>query len=434
MNSNRLFYILAGVIIVAIFLVVILILGGLGDGEGRRQVTLEMWGVFDPATAFERTINNFQLQNQNIKVRYRQIPYEEYERTLVQALAAGTGPDIFMIHNTWLPKHADKMRPLPTDLKVNDRPLFSFKDFQDQFVDVASRDLTSESQIYAMPLYVDTLALYYNKDLFNAVAITRPPQTWQEVNDDVQLLTQLDGGGNITQSGIALGTARNINRSTDILAAMMIQSGVKMNDDTGSPTFAEPVNNQRVGEIALQYYTDFANPQKQTYSWSDSQHYSIDSFIEGKAAMIIGYAHQAQLLRSKAPRLNFNIAPMPQASLSTPKQYANYWALAVTTQSTSPNEAWRFLVYATSREGASDYLNETQRPSARRDLVELQKDDLNLGVFANQALSATSWYQKDNVAIEGIFADLIDDVNFRRYSIRDALERAQTRVGVLLRN
>jgi len=431
MNSNRVFYILAGVIVIAIFLVVFLILNNLGGGDGGRPVTLQMWGVFDPNSAFERMISNFQLQNQNIKIIYKQIPYEEYERTLIQALAAGTGPDIAMIHHTWLPKHGNKLKPFPADLKHDKKPVFSFKEFQDQFVDVAVRDLTSQEQIYAMPLYVDTLALYYNKDLLNSAGITRPPQTWEEVNDDVQILTRLDGSGNIIQSGIALGTARNINRSTDILSALMIQSGVRMNDDGGGPTFAERVNSQNIGAIALEYYTDFANPQKQTYSWNDSQHYSIDSFIEGATAMMIGYAHQAQVIRTKAARLNFAIAPMPQASLSSPKQYANYWALAVTNQSANSDAAWRFLVYAGSREGASEYLNQTQRPSARRDLIELQRDDLNMGAFAVQAIAAMSWHQKDNVAIESIFADMIDDVNYKRFTIRDALERAQARAGVI---
>ena len=78
------------------------------------------------------------------------------------------------------------------------------------------------------------------------------------------------------------------------------------------------------------------------------------------------------------------------------------------------------------------YLNATKRPSARRDLIDLQRNDPDLGVFAVQALSARSWYQADNIVIETIFADMIDDVNFNRLPIRDAVSRAESRVTVLM--
>ena len=65
-------------------------------------------------------------------------------------------------------------------------------------------------------------------------------------------------------------------------------------------------------------------------------------------------------------------------------------------------------------------------------MIELQRNDLDLGVFAIQALSARSWYQIDNIAIETIFADMIDDVNFGRASVKESLENAESRVNVLM--
>src|SRR6185369_16413812 len=108
----------------------------------------------------------------------------------------------------------------------------------------------------------------------------------------------------------AIGTAKNINRSTDILALLMLQSGTQMTSQGNtSATFSRPVNNQSVGESALQYYTDFANPSKQLYTWNDSQHYSIDAFQEGKVAMMFNYSHTTDVLRAKSSRLNFAVAP-----------------------------------------------------------------------------------------------------------------------------
>ena len=338
-----------------------------------------------------------------------------------------------MIHNTWLPKHGDKLKILPATIPGLKQPLLTIQDYKTNFVDVAFNDFVFNNQIYGLPLYVDTLALFYNKDILNSAGITRPPQDWDEFNSDVETITRLDGSGQITQSAAAIGTARNINRSTDLLSALMIQTGVRMTDtDNRNASFSGRVNNTPVGELALKYYTDFANPSVRTYTWNDVQHYSVDAFTESKTAMMFNYSHQAGVLKNKSSRLNFGVAPMPQVSSTDIKNYANYWGVGVSASSKSPNEAWKFVAYLASKEGAQSYLSATLRPSARRDLIELQRNDLDLGVFAVQALSARSWYQIDNIAIETIFADMIDDVNFGRSSVKNSLENAESRVNVLM--
>ena len=428
MNTNKLFYILAGGVALAVFFTVILIIRSIGGTGSIQPATLQFWGVFDERSVYDPIIREFQAQNPGIKIVYRKFSYDDYESSLIDALAAGTGPDIFMMHNTWLPKHGEKITPMP------EGELFTtIKDFQDQFVDVTAQDFIFKSRIYGLPLYVDTLALYYNKDLLNNAGITRPAQIWEELNSDVETITRLDGLSNIVQSAAAIGTAKNVNRSTDILVNLMIQSGVRMTDaENLEAIFSRPVNNTAVGEITLKYYTDFANPSVRTYTWNDTQHYSVDAFVEGKTAMMFNYSHQIPVLKAKNSRLNFGVAPIPQISLSDTKTYANYWAVTVSNRSQFADNAWRFLIYLTSKDGALNYLNATLRPAARRDLIELQRDDLDLGVFAIQALSARSWFQVDSGAIETIFADMIEDVNFGRTNVREALQNAESRVNVLM--
>jgi len=432
-DNKKLMVILVGGIAVLVFLTVILILRNVGGGSTGPRVAVEFWGVFDDRTSFDKIIRDFQSQNPGITVVYRQFSFEDYEKEIVNALAAGTGPDIWMIHQSWLPKHIGKLAPLPEKISGLDQPLMTFRDFQDQFVEVAVQDLTLGGQIYAMPLYVDTLALYYNRDLFNNAGITAPPNSWDEFNSAVERLTKIDSSSNIIQSGAAIGTSQNVNRSTDILTALMLQSGVRMTDiNNTSATFSRSVNNTPVGEVALRYYTDFANPNVRTYAWNNSQHYSIDAFTEGTVAMMFNYSHQAGILNQRAARLNYAIAPMPQISESDIKNYANYWAVAVSKNSPVSNEAWRFTAYLTSKEGASSYLAQTLRPSARRDIIDLQKNDLRLGIFANQALTARSWYQTDNSAIESVFIEMIDNVNFGRLSVKEALQKAEAEVNILM--
>ena len=114
-----------------------------------------------------------------------------------------------MIHHSWLPKYSRLIQPLEEN---SDEDTYTYKQFLDTFVDVARDDLTSNGTIWAMPLYIDTLALYYNKDIFNTAGITFPPKTWEEFVILVTKLTKFDERGNIIQSAVAMGTVKNINR------------------------------------------------------------------------------------------------------------------------------------------------------------------------------------------------------------------------------
>ncbi len=434
MDRRKLFFIIGGALIGLIILVIFFV-SILSRPPKAVPANLQFWGTFDDPGFFTQIIRDYRKLHPNISIEYRQIPFPDYEKDLVSAFAAGNGPDLWLMHNTWLPKHLDKIQPMPEKIAGDKNPLFTFKSFQEQFPDIAITDITRGTTMYALPLYLDTLALYYNKDTFNTAGIPTPPRTWEEFVRDVGILTKRDDKNNITQSATAIGTAHNINRSTDLLMLLMLQSGVRMNDrDNASATFSKDVENLNVGELAVQFYTDFANVSKpDRYTWDDRQKYSIDAFADGNTAMMLNYSHHIQTLRAKAPRLNFGIAPAPQPEKAGfAVNFANYWAPTVSKQSKHSDEAWQFLVYLATTDAAKLYLEASSRPAARRDLLDQQKNDPDLGAFANQALTARSWYQADNIAIETIFAKLIDDVNFNRFSIRDALREAESQVNVIM--
>lgn len=432
-TGGKLSYILVGVIAFLVFITVILIIRNVGSGSGTDAATLEFWGVYDTRQNFAKVINAFKQADPGVKINYKLFSYEDYEKNLIDALAAGTGPDVFMIHHTWLAKHKNKMAPIPTESKLKDYKFMTAVDFRDQFVEVADEDLVVDGKIYAMPLYVDTLALYYNRDMFNTAGITTPPKNWDEFNEDVKLLTKFDKQGNIVRAGAAIGTAKNINRSSDILAALMIQNGTVMTNNTkAAVTFTKPVGGQRPGENALEYYTDFANPVKEVYTWNESQHYSIDAFTEGSVAMMFNYSHQIPVIQKRFSRLNFAVAPMPQFSELDIKTYANYWAVGVSGTSKYQDAAWRFVSFLGSKDGSLVYLAETSRPAARRDVIEIQRNDSQLGVFAVQALAAKSWFQIDNNSIDQILASAIEDINLKRQTVRAALRAAESAINTLI--
>lgn len=428
-NTKLIFIIVAAVVAVIVGAV---LLANPFKEPAPAPATLEFWSVFDDSDVFDSLIAQYKEISPSITINYSKKNIVSYEQDLVNALATGRGPDIFSIHNTWLPKHITKLAPAA-------ETLISAKRFSELFVDVAYKDFVDEGAIYALPLTVDTLALFYNKDLFNSAGIAMPPQTWAEFNSAVEKLTQRDNKNNILKSGAALGTAKNINRSTDILMALMLQSGATMiSADRNTATFDQSVSAQggsfNPGRQALIFYTNFASPGLKVYTWNQYQNYSIDAFVEGKVAMILSYNYQLPLIKARAAHLEMGVAPLPQISSTSKKvTFANYWAQAVGRGSKNQVEAWKFLAWLSSPEISRQYLELTEKPAARRDLIEEQKSDANLGVFAQQALTAESWWEKDNLAIEGIFADMIEVVNTGKVTAENALRQAVVQVNLLLR-
>jgi len=413
--------------------------------EGQEEeITLQWWRVnFDDSRDMLELANGFSAVYPNIKVEIKTFTFAEYEEALVDAISASTaeenkGPDILSIHNDWLPRWQDRLQAMPESSDNYEH--LNLREYEDTFVEVAATELTDENQIYACPLYVDTLALYYNQDLLDSAGVPNAPATWEDFSAAVEKMT-VQEAGEIIQSGAAMGTSTNINRSTDILELLMLQNGTQMiNDDNTKITFdASQVDAEgeafNPGVIATTYYTDFANAQKATYTWNLNQDYSIDAFVSGKTAMMMNYSFRQETLEDKSANLNYRIAPSPQIGEGQSEvNYPNYWAMAVSNKTKYPDQAWEFVEFMTGYDIAKAYLDVTERPPARRDIIAEVKDDPVLGVFAEQALSARSWWKPDNRQMEVIFARMIDDINVGRSSVEQAMSQAQQSAQQLIKD
>ncbi|MEK7072913.1 MAG: extracellular solute-binding protein [Patescibacteria group bacterium] len=430
-----------------------LLLSGAGCTKGvsadvvaaTRPFTLQFWGTFDDSDAFEQIITRYRALRPHITVEYKKLRPEEYEKTLINALAEDKGPDIFMVHNTQVTEYQSKLLPLPSSLKLPVReqqgtiqkqvvtvirqvPSLSIRQLQSQFVDVVAGDVvlpTEEAttgggrqtvnRIYGLPLSVDTLALYFNKTLLNRAGIPEAPRSWTEIQAAAKnkKLTIYDASQRITQSAIAIGTAGNVERSVDVLQLLMMQNRATMADENSNVAFnqrpSSAVGELNPGAEAAVFYTDFANPVKEVYTWNDTMPSSLEAFAGGRTAMFLGYSYHLPLIRARAPKLDVGIAPIPQ--IGDEINFANYWVNSVSKKSAHPDEAWDFVQFVAAQDQAKTYLDITKRPTALRALVGAQREDLDIGVFAAQALTAKSWYKgSDAAAMETAFKDLIRDV------------------------
>ncbi len=405
--------------------------GGGGTSTAPKQVVLQFWDPFESTENFQNLIDGYQQKHPNVQIVYTKKDITTYGQDLLNALASGTGPDVFSINNSWLPQYQDKVAPATSTI-------LSFKAYKDSFVDAAVNDFTVNQKVYGVPLYVDSLGLYYNKDILGTAGIATPPKTWSELATDVQKLRRADRTGYFTLSGVAAGTNANINRAVDILYLMMLQKGaMPYTADGTQPTFAESIqkngNTLNPGLEGFNFYTSFANPSSINYNWNARSDYSIDAFANGRLAFLYSYSYAADILRQKNPNLNFDVAPVPQPNLDDPAvNFSNYWGEVVSKQSKNSSVAWDFLKFLSSKDSLDKYYAKHKQPSSRKDLIALQIQDPDIGVFANANLTSKSFYRPDQAKIDNIFGQTIDSVILGGVSTQQALSQAEAQAAAIV--
>lgn len=426
-----------------------------------EQIELTYYRLFDDEDIFDPIIKEYESQNKNVKINYRKFTDpEKYIDLIINELAEGEGPDVFSMQNSWFTQHRKKLAPAPSTLVTPDI-------FRDTFVNVAANDLlmpdeNGTEQVYGLPMYVDTLALYYNQDQFEDAIPARgkPASTWEGIQEDVYKLTKTDNSfERFEVAGIAMGRSDNILRAIDILYLLMIQFGTEFySANYTEATFADKSGASSLGfdnpgVEALTYFTQFALPSSKYYTWNsyladkDSSEKEIKTFARGKVSMIIGYSYLYQDILDQIDELSkkdqktidksvVKVTDIPQVEdpeTSTTKRdtLANYFAETVSRTSKHSDEAWKFLTFLVQKENLQRYHDETHRPTSRRDMIDEQTDEAIYGVFAGQIGYAESFPVANAAAYTEIFINAINDV-VNTADPEDALLTAQEEVNLYM--
>ncbi|MBI4138525.1 extracellular solute-binding protein, partial [Candidatus Uhrbacteria bacterium] len=382
------------------------------------------------------------------------------------ALAEDRGPDVFLIHNTWISKYQPKILPMPpttqvavqrvvgtvkkeTIFQLETERSVSIRSYKNNYPDAVIRDTIRtvdvstdpdkrqlEQRILAVPVSVDTLAMYVNKDLLNAAGIATIPNEWGAFQQAMPKLVKQDAQGALLQSGAGLGTAYNVERSPDIISVLMMQNGAEMSAEDGTPTFGliptalRDVRDQPPAYQAVAFYTDFADPGKEVYTWNKDQPNSFEAFLQGRVAFFFGYSYHLPIIRARAPKLNLGISPLPQIEGNPIVNYANYWAWTVSKKTKAPDIAWNLLNFMIKPEEAKKYQTAAKRPAAEKSLLPDQLEDEDIGVFASQVLTAKSWYiGNDPRTMEDALKAMVENVLSGVEEIPTAVQNAVAKVS-----
>lgn len=432
---NNTFQIVSIVVAIIVAIVAVLIFGGIlpgfrGGGEfGAKQIKLDLWGTF-PDNLMQTFLSELQKNNKKFNIKYTQKQAEGFEIELINALAAGVGPDLWLMPQDLILKHKNKVYPVSFEV-------LSERDFKTTFIDEGELYLDfNEQNIIAFPFFIDPLVMYYNKDLFRNAGLAQAPETWDQFTTTNQILTLKDESGNIKQAGSALGEYSNVLYAKDILAALILQTGNSIIDQRDLKVV---LKEKRAGvlkpaESALRFYTEFSNPRKISYSWNKFLSPSKELFLQGKLAMYFGYAGELKEIQEKNPHLNFDVAQFPQILDGKIKAtFGKIWGLAISHQAKSKEGAFLTVKFLVSQ-NSLELLSQTFfLPPVRRDMLSQKISDPYLAVFYKAVIWSRGWLDPDPESTSTIFKNMVESVNRKERDINQAVSDAQRKLEGIIR-
>lgn len=381
-----------------------------GGDNNVKNVELVYWGLWESSSVMQPLIDEYESTHPGVKILYSQQTFSNYESRLfarIQQASSSTepAPDIFRIHNTWVPKYYSYLSPLPEKVMTRDQ-------YSESFYPTALSDFTAkDGKLYAIPLEIDGLVLFYNKQLLADAGFSEPPTDWDSLVDLAHKLTKKDSSGEITQAGLAMGTSRNILHASEILSFLLLQEGVELIDSTRTNV---TLNTTKVASV-LNVYTGFAQGNQAV--WSSELRDDLEMFYSGKLGMMIAPSWRAFDVILSSPTIEFGMATLPQLSANEEKvYYSTYWAEAVNKSSDNATVAWDFVNFLAQKETMmTKFSNESKirafgEPYALVELNSNMTENLYLKAIAEMAPYMKSWQMGDETVVKQTLDQLITSI------------------------
>lgn len=393
--------------------------GGPATEEGPVTVRIMGYGGQDPAVVVRLLdeVIGADLEAEGIELVYE--PLEgDYNAQLFNALSAGTAGDIVYIPAETAPGIIATGKILP----LND--LFDAAPFIDSLVET----YTIDGNLYGIAKDFNTLALHYNKDLFDEAGVAYPDATddWESLREKLRNVSAL--GDDIY--GMSIPTLY------ERFGFLPFSTGWQPFDEDGATDFLDPDFVESM-EYLVDLYEDGAAvmPQDLGQGWSGGALATEQVAVAVEGAWILGF------LRNEAPNLEFGTAPLPMSSRGTRGNFLYTVAYGINADTDHPEEAVKVLEALTSIEAQQFILEEGLAIPSRKAMADnpffgagTPEAEANRIVFEGASdgnvqgyqfgTIGTDWFQPINAAITAVVTG--------QGTLAAELERAQAETEALI--
>jgi multiple sugar transport system substrate-binding protein len=304
-----------------------------GLSAQAEDVKITVWSLDRDIQPAPNLIKDFNALNNGITVEYRQIQFDDVVSEAMRAYSTGQAPDIIAIDN---PEHA-LFASRGAFLDLTDKIAASDVVKPENYYPGPLKSVMWDGKYFGIPKATNTIALYYNKDMFKAAGLdpNSPPQTWDALVEAARKLT--DPSKNVY--GLTFSAKANEEGTFQFLPwAQMGGGGYDKINSEGAVKALETWK-QIIDE-------KLASPDTLTRSQWDS----TGTFNSGNAAMAISGPWELDRMLKEA-KFDWGVAllPVPQEGAERSSAMGDFnWAIFSNTE--HPDEAFKVLEYFVSQD------------------------------------------------------------------------------------
>ncbi|MDQ0322648.1 multiple sugar transport system substrate-binding protein [Pararhizobium capsulatum DSM 1112] len=389
-----------------------------GLSAKAEDVTISVWSLDRDIQPAPNLIADFNKLNTGIKVEYRQIQFDDVVSEAMRAYSTGQAPDIIAIDN---PEHA-LFASRGAFLDLTDMIAKSTVIKTANYFPGPLASTVWDGKNYGVPKATNTIALYYNKDMFKAKGLdpNKPPQTWDELLDAARKLT--DPAANVY--GLAFSAKASEEGTFQFLPWAQMAGGSYENINSEGAVKALDVWKTIISE-------KLASPDSLTRGQWDS----TGTFNSGNAAMAISGPWELDRMTTEA-KFDWGVAllPVPEAGAERSSAMGDFnWAIFANTQ--HPAEAFKVLEYFASQDDRmfKDFGQLPARSDIAIPATGVPLKDAALKVFIEQLKYAKprgphpEWPKISKAIQDAIQAALTGQM-----SSKDALDQAAEKIKAVL--
>lgn len=301
------------------------------DSKGGKDAVTLTFSIWDKnqLPGMQAIADAFNKENPTINVNVEVTPWDEYWTKLEASTVGGAMPDVFWMHTNEFYKYAVNKKLLPVEDASIDR-----SKFPQGLIDL----FTYKDVLYGVPKDFDTIALIYNKELFDAAGVAYPDESWDwdrflEVSKQ---LTNKEAGvyGFSTKYTTQEGIYNFVYQNGGSIITKDHKSGYGLKET----------------QEAVKFYFDLANVHGVSESISYYAENSVSStFASNKAAMMMrGSWNMRSFIKNEDIAKKFGIAVLPKGKKRA--SIYNGLTFAGSAATEYKEEVQSFLAFCASKE------------------------------------------------------------------------------------
>lgn len=371
-----------------------------GSDSKDVELSVSIWDA-NQEPGIKEILADF-TEETGIKTKLSVVKWEEYWTMLEAGAQGGSLPDVFWMHSN------ESERYMSNDmlLDLTDKIAESDKIDPENYPEDIWGLYTYDDKCFAVPKDVDTIALWYNKAMFDEAGLAYPTAdwTWDDVTEAAKKLTKEDG----SQYGLAL---RNDNNQAGYYNLIYDNGGYIISDDKTKSGWDDPKTIEAM-EMLEGWIKAGVMPPLEVMAENGED----VLFQSGKVAMVPQGSWMVAAYRdNEYTAENCDLVELPK-SATTGRRVSLYnglgWAAAANGEHTE--EAWKLIEYLGSEEAQKKQAELGVTMSAYNGTSDAwaKSADFNLQAYINMmedmeirpySKTTVTWENEDNEILKGVY-------------------------------